>query len=90
MVGCSYLVGAMDGKALAALAKAGVPTFAMKGIVAETEVPWEERSTIDLGRHSHFHSMGREKIHLISTLIDMGFNLVLAGDVPLYIALYVL
>jgi hypothetical protein len=67
----------MDGKALAALVKAGVPTFSMSSIHKGEEHSWEKRHDGDLGRHDKFHQMGREKIQLIHTFVHLGYDLVL-------------
>jgi hypothetical protein len=75
----SFMVGAMDGKALAALVNDGVPAFAMPGLEVGQQAPkWEDRATYDLGRHHAFHSMGREKINLINVFITMGYVVMLA------------
>lgn len=39
----------------------------------------QKRHKDDIGRHDRFYQMGREKIHLIGTFVDMGYDLVLSG-----------
>ncbi|CAK0784493.1 hypothetical protein CVIRNUC_007697 [Coccomyxa viridis] len=67
----AFLVGAMDDRILQELVKRRISTFAMHSGLSEDDFGWGSPT---------FHKMGREKIHLIETFTDMGFD-ILVSDV---------
>nr|CAB3494077.1 unnamed protein product [Digitaria exilis] len=64
----SLLVGAMDTKLLRELYLRGVPVFDMGSGMAPEDAGWGSPT---------FHKMGREKVHLINTLLPFGYELLM-------------
>eukprot|EP01065_Artemidia_motanka_P007583 TRINITY_DN13793_c0_g1_i1.p1 TRINITY_DN13793_c0_g1~~TRINITY_DN13793_c0_g1_i1.p1 ORF type:complete len:673 (+),score=122.97 TRINITY_DN13793_c0_g1_i1:96-2114(+) len=67
----NFVVGSMDDDLANALREREVPTFAMRSGLSTKDFGWGS---------SQFHKMGREKISLVSSVLDLGFN-VLVCDV---------
>eukprot|EP00755_Sulcionema_specki_P025030 Sspe_Gene.82390::Locus_54000_Transcript_1_1_Confidence_1.000_Length_1379::g.82390::m.82390/K20784/XEG113; arabinosyltransferase len=67
----NFIVGSMDDELLAALQKEGVASFGMQSNLSRNDFGWGSKQ---------FHKMGREKISLVSAVLDLGFE-VLVCDV---------
>ncbi|KAA6425748.1 MAG: glycosyltransferase family 77 [Trebouxia sp. A1-2] len=65
----AYLVGAMDDELLQALLERGINCFGMQSGLSIDDFGWGSKQ---------FHKMGREKIGLVLTFTNMGFDVVVS------------
>lgn len=65
----AYLVGAMDDELLQALLERGINCFGMQSGLSIEDFGWGSKQ---------FHKMGREKIGLVLTFTNMGFDVVVS------------